>query len=461
MIKKIINIISILLIIILSICVIKLDMLPNKFLYPLIILLLLIMVIGTIFIFKNKKYNIIFLVLFIILDIVSIIGIIYIDKTLNFMDVINVDLNEKEEYQLLTINNNNSSIKTIGIYASDENINKVLEYYRQYEIKKYTDITLLFEDLSDGKIDSVLVNENVNDLLEGDLSYLNLDLKIKDSRSILVSQETVPVKVVDVTNTKFNVYICGGDKEGNIDRKMNTDVNMIMSVDPVNKKILLTSIPRDYYVTLATKNKKDKLTHAGYYGINESIKTIENLLDIEINYYIKTNFTSIKKIIDAIGGIDVYSDYKLCTRNYCYNKGYNHMDGDKALVFARERYHYADGDIQRVKNQQNVVKGIFKKVTSSKTIISKYTNILDSLGGTLKTNLSDDSIRRIVKMQLNDMAEWKIESQNLVGTGKLTHETYTFPSLNLYVMVPNNKSLNSNRNKIKYFMGDNNEREMD
>jgi len=219
---------------------------------------------------------------------------------------------------------------------------------------------------------------------------------------------------------------------------------------------LLTSIPRDYYVNLVGQgpNAYDKLTHAGYYGIEESVKTVENLLDTDINYYVKINFSTIEGIVDAIGGVDVYSEYEFTASDgtYSYVKGYQHLDGKKALRFARERKSFATGDVQRVKNQQKVVEAMINKITSSTALISSYDRILDSVSDNLDTNMPSKDISRLVKMQLNDMRGWTIESQNAVGTGQMG-PTYTFPTLNLYTMLPDKDSVNSLKLKINEYLG--------
>ena len=233
---------------------------------------------------------------------------------------------------------------------------------------------------------------------------------------------------------------------------------MVATINPTTRKILLTSIPRDYYVNLVGQgpNAYDKLTHAGYYGIEESVKTVENLLDTDINYYVKINFSTIEGIVDAIGGVDVYSDYDFYEKafgKYHFTIGNNHLDGKQALAFARERKSFATGDVQRVKNQQKVVEAIINKVTSSTALISSYDRILDTVSENLDTNMPSKDISRLVKMQLNDMRGWTIESQNAVGTSQMG-PTYTFPTLNLYTMLPDEDSVNSLKAKIKEYLGE-------
>jgi len=464
---NVIALIAVIVMLVFCIYLFRLDMLPFKYLS------ILYLVIGFIYLIllvltlpRRIKYRIktICLVLFVLFSLTFAFGIKYVDKTIEFMDVINNELSQKEEYHVSVLKNSiiesgsELNNKKVGLYTmSDETKDKIMEIINKelsYEFVSYTDVILMFEDLSEKKIDAVIVNSSLETLLETDLDYLNLELKNVYSLMVPISEESDIVKIVDVTNTPFNVYIAGGDAYGSINKVTNTDVNMIVSVDPVKRKILLTSIPRDYYVLLPSKGDDayDKLTHAGYYGIGESVKAVEKLLDIEINYYAKVNFSTIEGIIDAIGGVDVDVEKGFTTSNgvYTFKKGINHMNGAKALRFARERKVFSSGDVQRVKNQQKVFSAILSKVTSSTALITGYSDILDSVKKNFSTNLDTKSINRLVKMQLNDMRGWSIESQNLVGTGA-SKKTFTFPKMNLYVMERNEESVTNASTKIKEF----------
>lgn len=222
---------------------------------------------------------------------------------------------------------------------------------------------------------------------------------------------------IDPTTEPFNLYVTGIDRwagEQDLDR---SDVNMIMTINPVTKKILLTSIPRDTYVKLHTAQQMDKLTHTGIYGVDETINTVEDWLNIDLNYYLKLNFSSMRGIINAIGGIDVYSpvafdsDISECS----YVKGWNHLNGKQALYFARERHAFEGQDSVRVENQQRVVKAIIKKMTTSPAVLLKYGEIMEVAGSNLSTNMSYDEIQDIVKMQMTDLASWDVETQKVEG----------------------------------------------
>ena len=257
----------------------------------------------------------------------------------------------------------------------------------------------------------------------------------------------------NIKSGKFNVYISGIDTSGNISNVSRSDANILMTVNTDTHEALLTSIPRDYYVTLHSYGAKDKLTHSGIYGVNETVKTAEDLLDTDINYYVRVNFTTVIKLVDKLGGIDVYSDYNFSRNGYNFKKGYNHINGDAALVFSRERYSFASGDNQRVKNQQHVIEAIMKKVLNSTTLLTKYTDILDSLKGSFQTNIAQDDISSLVKDQINNMSSWTIKSNSLTGTGA-SSSTYSMGSTKLYVMVPNSTSVTSAKEKIDEVLGE-------
>lgn len=467
LIAKVIGIISLIIIIIFSFMLIKLNMIPNKYLAPLFIILILIYLIMLFFAFNKKvksSLKITAIVIFIIFAVVGGLGSKYLYTTFDFLSVLDKDIFQKERFSVKVLETSDYNKleelnnKNLGIYKSTNSEKASDELSKKIEFTKveYTNLENMFNDLTDGKISGVIMNGASEKLLKDELSDLEINLKTIYEFKVSIDQVDI-VKVVNVTNTPFNVYIAGGDGFGSIDAIFNTDVNMVATIDPVNRKVLLTSIPRDYYVNLVLQGEEayDKLTHAGYYGIEESVKSVEKLLNTDINYYVKVNFSTIEGIVDAIGGVDVYSDYDFyerAFRKYHYTVGYNHLNGEQALAFARERKSFAEGDIQRVKNQQKVVEAIIKKVTSSTALISNYDQILNSISDNMDTNISSKDISKLVKMQLNDMRGWNVESINLTGTGQMG-PTYTFPTLNLYTMLPNEDSVNEAQTKIKDYLG--------
>lgn len=462
---RVIAIISIIIFIVFGIMLYVLDMIPFKFLiiFYIVFGLLYLYLFITSFPKKIKnKFRISSCVFLILFGTIFGVGIKYLNDTMDFVGIISKDLLQKEVYYVMTLDSStiknvkDLDNKTIGIYSSknSEEAIKLLDKKIDSTNKEYKNIVELFEDLQDKKIDAVLINDSTKNLLSSDLS--DMKLKLKEIYKVYVSiEKTDIVKVVDITKKPFNIYVAGGDAYGSIDNVTNTDVNMIITVDPINRKVLLTSIPRDYYVNLPSfgDDAYDKLTHAGYYGIEESAKAIENLLDIDINYYVKVNFSTIEGVIDAIEGVDVYVDkgFTASDGSYTFVTGYNHMNGKKALRFARERKSFSNGDVQRVKNQQKVLTAIINKVTSSTTLVTNFSQILNSVENSFSTNMETKNINRFIKMQLNDMRTWDIESQNLVGSDLYTKNTYTYPNLELYVMKQDEESVGTAKEKIKKY----------
>ncbi len=467
---KLIAFISIVIMLIFCMYIYKLGVLPTKYLTLIYVGIgLIYAILLAIVLPRNIKSKIkgVAAVFFVIFGLVSFFGIKYADKTIEFFGEITKELVQTEDYTLKVLETSDLTLETIkdkkiGIYKNDsfddvvKNLKSTLK--KTIEVVEYDDVVKMFDDLQEGTIDVVLINGTIENLLETD-EFKAMDLKLKDIGTVAVpvkgDTEEI-VKVVDVTNTPFNIYIAGGDAYGSINKVMNTDVNMVVSVDVKNHKMLFTSIPRDYYVVLPSKgaNAYDKLTHAGYYGINESIKAVENLLGIEINYYAKVNFSTIENIVDAIGGIDVNSKYSFCqykSKTMCYKKGWNHLTKDNVLPFARERKNLPGGDVTRVQNQQLVLDAIIKKISSSKTLVANYTDILSAISKSFSTNLDEKSLKKIVNSQLNNMTGWTIERQNLTGYDGMG-SCYSMPKYTLYIMKQDAKSVENNSKKIKAFI---------
>lgn len=253
------------------------------------------------------------------------------------------------------------------------------------------------------------------------------------------TEETKPVEPKNITNTPFVVYISGSDTRSYKLTTGNSDVNILVVVNPQTKQILLLNTPRDYYIPNPAGNGAlDKLTHCGVYGIDCSIEALEDLYDVSVDYYAQINFTGFETLIDAIGGVTVYSNVSFSNGGVSIQVGENYLNGSQALAFARERYQLAAGDNDRGKNQMKVIQAAIEKVTSGSTIITKYADILDSLEGMFATNMERSEINDLVKMQLSDMASWKISTFAVTGTGD-SRITYSIPGLHVYVMHPNDE----------------------
>ena len=264
-----------------------------------------------------------------------------------------------------------------------------------------------------------------------------------------------------VTREPFNICVTGIDIWGDIDQVSRSDVNMIVTVNPNTRTVLLTSVPRDSYVVLHSFGEYDKLTHSGVWGVDETVKTLEDWLDIDINYYVRVNFSMLVDIVNAIGGIDVYSDYafKSAIHDCTYKKGWNHLSGKQALYFARERKAFEDQDQQRIKNQQKVMKAIIKKVSSSKVLLTNYTRLLDAVDDEMQTSLSQREITSLVKIQLADMdRKWTIKTQSVQGDLTM-RGTYTMGlGRDLLVSIPREKSVEKVKKGIQEVFTETNEK---
>ena len=398
-----------------------------------------------------------------ILSILLIIVSINVEKSTSVLNQITNSDSQTIRLNLIVMNDS-------GITKPEELANKDIEYaYGESsemksgleqlqevvdspDLSQVENVTDLADDLYDGNTEAIFVNEAYSSLLEDTHESFSNDTTV--IYSIDVKEEINDfAKQADVTNESFNIFISGIDTTGAVSTISRSDVNMVVTVNPVTKKILLTSIPRDYYVTLANKGQKDKLTHAGLGGVENSVKTVENFLGIEINYYVKVNFTSLIKMVDALGGIDVESpiSFVTTTERFQIKQGINHMNGKVALDFVRERHALSGGDNDRVKNQQRVLSAMIEKAMSP-SIITNYSNVLDSISGSFETNMTTSEITSLVRMQLNDFASWDIEQIQLEGTGTTMTGGAYMPGSKLYYMLPNEDSVNGCKSQIEATM---------
>lgn len=314
---------------------------------------------------------------------------------------------------------------------------------------KYESNNKQINDFENNKIPFIIIEDSIYNIMEEENKDLIKKTEIIDSFSIDVTQKISKDKT-DITNKPFNIYLTGIDTYGKINSVSRSDVNILITVIPNEDKIILTSIPRDYYVYMPDKKDYDKLTHTGIYGIDTSIKSISNLLDVDINYYIKLNFTSVVKIIDVIGDIEVNSEYSFKSHDgITFKKGINILDGKKTLSFVRERKNIPTGDKARGKNQQEVISAIISKLTSGE-ILLKYNDILDKINDSFVTNLSQYEIKKFIKMHLNENKKWNIEFVNLDGSDAYKY-TYSYDNKKLYVMIPDEELINNVKEKLNKY----------
>lgn len=456
---------------ILFICLtLKLNVLPLK--YLILLFGVIIVFTGVLFLFINKKSKIA-LILGILYGIILIIGSYYFYTTSSFFGKNFNNVNECEKFLILTLEESSYS-KTDDLldlkvgYVGNEigNMEKALQQFNNMiktELIKYDDYQLLFDALLNNDIKALIIEETRKDLLVEEMENLDISFKTIDTIDITI-EKVETVKPKSITEDPFVIYISGSDtRTSKISATGNSDTNIIIVVNPKIKQLLMINIPRDYYIQLnGTTGVKDKLTHAGIYGIEKSMSTIGDLLNINVSYYFKFNFNSVVKIVDAFGGIDVYSEktfrscptveteFYPCDNNLFY-KGYNHLNGRQALEFARARKVFNDGDRMRGKNQQAVIEALLRKAMSP-SIITKYNSLLNSISGAFITNFADDEITKLIKMQINDMAKWTITTTQLDGSAGSNY-TYTYPNLGkLWVMIPNETTIQNTKTLITKVM---------
>ena len=262
-----------------------------------------------------------------------------------------------------------------------------------------------------------------------------------------------------ITKEPFVIYLSGVDTRGELTENARSDVNILAAVNPVTKRVALVNTPRDYYVDLAGTDSKDKLTHAGLYGVETSMETLGNLYGVNVDHYIRINFAGFISIIDALGGVDVYSDQAFTSVGSpgyydptTFVEGWNHLDGKSALAFARERHAFASGDIQRGINQMKVIDAMLNKIKSP-ALLMGFSKIMDAASDCFVTSFSQDQISALVRMQLSDFAEWDIESYTVTGTSSSSTKCYSAKGQKLYVMKPDDASVSKAKEMIASVLG--------
>jgi len=404
----------------------------------------------------KKIYRVIRFICF-VLAFILIIGysflVYYLNKTMNFIDNIGIITEEVTYYHIVVLSDTRyqevSDLDGESLAYFDTTEEEVLNSIKLNLTKNNTnDIDKLKEMLYNKEVASILISDIIKNHYEEESVTFNDEVRILDTISIKSEIKDI-TKKVSMKNTPFNVLISGIDTYGAINTKSRNDVNIVATINPNTNKILLTSIPRDYYVQLhGKKGLKDKLTHASYYGTETVVKTIEDLLEIDINYYIKVNFSTVIELVDALGGIKVYADQAVylpgCPR---IKKGYNKLNGECALAFSRERYSYSDGDLHRGRNQQEVIKAIFNKMASGTTILTEYNKVLEVMEGKFVTNLNMDEALNFVKYEVDELGSYTFSNTQLTGSGSMG-ETYSYPGQSLWIMIPNEKKVTKVKNII-------------
>ena len=405
---------------------------------------------------RVKALDIFIRVLMVIIFILSVLAYMYISKGVSTYKKIN-EKQYEESYTFSLVVKNDSPLKILAeidglnvessLSMDKDNISNFIETFDaendiEINLIEGEDYITMAQNLLENSSEIMLLNEAFRPIIEDHFENFSLNTRVLKP-TIIKIDATTNVKTEQVEPNKgFNIFISGIDTYGNISTVARSDVNIILSVNPTSNKILITSIPRDTYAKIAGggNNQYDKLTHSGIYGVNSSVETIENLLDIDISYYAKVNFSSLVKLIDVIGGIDINNPIAFKSGNMFFDKGNIHLNGEKALRYSRERYKFAEGDIYRGQNQTRVIQGIIKKMMSP-SILLNYNNVLDVVKEFSETNIPFEKITELANYQIEHGGEWGFESVQLKGEGTMELSSYAMPKWKQYMYVGDEDSI--------------------
>lgn len=438
----------------------RLNVLPLK--YLLLIFGITVLLNTGVFILINRKkigFKIGGIVLSVLIVTLFSFGVYYSGRTLSFFNKSFGKLFNQYEVKYLLIAKNetaNEKVKKIGYYKEQPNIEDVLKKLKKdkvkYELVAFDELGTNVNDFMAGSVDAFLIESNLYEFIESSFDNFHKE-NYKTVKEIKISVKEEIKTTTDKNQDAFNIYLGGTDFTN-----VNTDFNMVVTINKKTKKILLTSIPRDYYITIPSKGKKDILSYAGVWGISSSIEAVEDLLDIKMDYYMKLNTNSLVGLVDELGGLEYCSDISYTTthaqildsyddtkgKKLWVEKGCKTYNGIQILTIARERKAFADGDNQRQKNCQTIIINIFKKMASTNTL-SNYNDVLNAVADLYTTNTPKEVVQDIIKRTV-DGAKWEFVQQSLEGTGG---EGYVhLGTIRDYVMQPNTMSVNNAKAKI-------------
>ena len=451
---------------------IKINVLPTKLLFLITIIFVLLDAIFALLLCYYTRAivsKIICVVITLVLIFGSCMGGYYISKTGSLLtNITNVtkhakntvsvvvkqssDIKNKSQLNGLSV----GTLRTIGTQGSSKALTELSKDGIVMNQSEYDSLSAMLEAFYNGEVDSIIINESSRSQILDMESYADFDnnTRVVYQTYYKVENTDKANAVSDITSKPFNVLISGSDTRGGFDENGRSDVIMVATINPKTSTILLTSVPRDFYVTTACdatdgcmQGALDKITHTGIHGTNTTKRTVEQLLGIEINYTFKVGFDTVTDLVDALGGVDVYVEpgYAVTTSTFSVHEGTNHLDGEHALAYARERYSYTEGDRQRTKNQQQVLMGIVNEATKP-SVITKYASIMDAMANTFSTTMSNDEITSLIKYQINNNPKWKMEQYMVDGTG----DTLMCAELGdaASVMVPDQSTVKLAKDKI-------------
>ena len=451
---------------------IKINVLPTKLLFLITIIFVLsdaIFALLLCYYTRAVVSKIICVVITLVLIFGSCLGGYYISKTGSLLtNITNVtkhakntvsvvvkqssDIKNKSQLNGLSV----GTLRTIGTQGSSKALTELSKDGIVMNQSEYDSLSAMLEAFYNGEVDSIIINESSRSQILDMESYAEFDnnTRVVYQTSYKIENTDKANAVSDITSKPFNVLISGSDTRGGFDENGRSDVIMVATINPKTSTILLTSVPRDFYVTTACdaadgcmQGALDKITHTGIHGTNTTKRTVEQLLGIEINYTFKVGFDTVTDLVDALGGVDVTvaPGYAYSNSAITIHEGVNHLNGTQALEYARERYAYTEGDRQRTKNQQQVLMGIVNEATKP-SVITKYASIMDAMANTFSTTMSNEEISDLIKYQINNNPKWKIEQYMVDGTG----DTLMCAELGdaASVMVPDQSTVKMAKDKI-------------
>ena len=408
----------------------------------------------------KKKAKILTLIMLILAVLLNSVALVAVNRFVSLANQFNATSNYSSYSMSVAVLadseiNNVSQLSSVTAPTGTdaENIKKLIDDIKTTQSKELTveeasSYLASYKSLIGGETKAIVLNSVFENLIEQE--YPDHAKKIKKIYTKDLTKKVEAPKVA--TGNSFNVYVSGIDTYGPISSVSRSDVNIIMTVNQDTKKILLTTTPRDAYVPIADggNNQNDKLTHAGIYGVDASIHTLENLYGIDLNYYARLNFTSFLKLIDLLGGVDVYNDQEFTahTNGKHYPVGNIHLDSELALGFVRERYSLTNGDGDRGRNQQKVIAAIIQKLTSAEAL-KNYDSIIQSLQDSIQTNMPPETMVSLVNTQLASGGKYTVTNQDLKGTGRMGLPSYAMPDSNLYMLEIDPTSLETVKAAIK------------
>lgn len=414
---------------------------------------------------KKRALYITLSIIGVILTIISVVGIYYISVMKNTLQKVTTTEEPKAVFSVYVLSEDpaqrieDTTGYRYGVYSSQEDqehVSKAQSDLQQTlgkapETSAYESVFSLIDALQQQEVRAVLLNEAYLASLMETTGYEWTESGLRKivSYEYQDASQGEPITVPENIPDTFVMYISGIDTYGGISARSRSDVNILAVVNTQTKQILTLATPRDFYVDFSVTNgAKDKLTHAGIYGVDASIDALERLYDVSIDYYLRMNFSGFVEVIDALGGVDVYSDYDFTVKNIKeYHKGYNHLTGLEALAFARERYSFATGDYQRAKNQMEVIRAVITKCASP-AILTNFGDVMNAISGSFETNMPEDQIMSLIKMQLLEQSTWEISSFTTQGTSAFA-PTYSMPGRDLYVIIPDEPSVSEAKARIQ------------